>query len=219
MLVAKIFNQLNNSIWIWKPASKHLHFVPLLHWTHLYIVAMFSLWCSSQVTTKFLYGAHRRGRTETSLVIESSDWGWLQLPGANGQGLGLLLMWRSQISQVTCHGVCSSSHCLLVHGGAGVWDDTFECLRNPPCRGNLPVQKAWQMKKGRRAHRAFCSQVPCWSMQQTIADVDAAIWLCNHLCGSEQSYTGWHIADIMKQSNQSILVKPLHANTNTLNGN
>lgn len=122
-----------------------------------------------QVTTK-----PRRGRTEMSLVTEPPGRGRQQLPGENGQGLRVLLRpaGRGQTSQVPRHGVHSSRHCLLVHGGAGVGDETLECLRNPSFRGNMPVQKAWP-KKGQRAHRDFPSRVP-WSMMQTVADMDGA---------------------------------------------
>lgn len=61
MLVAGIFNQLSNSMLIWKSASKHHHHVLLLHWTHLYVVAVFPLWCSSQVITKLpAWGTQKR---------------------------------------------------------------------------------------------------------------------------------------------------------------
>lgn len=171
-----------------------------------------------QVTTEPWCGAHRRGRTELSLVTKPHPWqglaaaAWRKWPRIRSSHA----CWKEPDLPGPHHGVHSSRHWLLMHGGAGVWDDTLECLRNPPFR-NTPVQRAWQMK-GRWAHGAFPSQVP-WSMMQAVADMDGATWLYNHLCGSEQSYIGWHAADIVKQPDQSILVKLLHANTNTLNGN
>lgn len=184
----------------------------------LKVVAVFYLWRSRPGDNQALVWSTQKRQDWDVPGHRAPGRGWQQLPGENGQGWGVLLTraGRSQTSQVSHHGVRSSRHCQLVHGGAGVWDD-LECLRNPPFRGNTPVQRARQMK-GRRAHRAFPSHVP-WSVMHTVAGMDGATGLYNHSCGSEQSSTGWHAADIMKQPDQSILVKLLHANTDTLNGN
>lgn len=172
-LVAEIFNQLNNPILIWKTAFKHYRHVLLLYWTVLYIVAMFGLWCWRPGDNQALEWSPQKRQDRD--VTEPPGRGWQQLPGDKGQGLGVLLLraGRSQTSRVPCHGVQSSRHYLLVHGGAGVWDDTPEHLRNPLFRGNMPVQRAWQVK-GRRGHRAFHSWVP-WSMMQIVGDTSVAL--------------------------------------------
>lgn len=60
-----------------------------------------------QVTTKPLCGVHRRGRTEMPLVTKPPGRGCQELPGENGQGLGVLLMpaGRTQTSQIPRHRV------------------------------------------------------------------------------------------------------------------
>lgn len=63
--------------------------------------------------------------------------------------------------------------------GAACWcllglvlEMVLECLRSPPRRGNVPVQRAWQVK-GRRWPLGLPEQLP-WSMMQTVAGRNGA---------------------------------------------
>lgn len=181
MLVAEIFNQLNNPVLVWKSAFKHHHCVLLLHPTDLSIVALSDLWHSRLVTTKALCGAHRRGRTKTSLVPDP--------PAGAGS---------SSLEKTT-----------------GDWE-----LSGPRL---LPPEEPWLCKghgRWRGGEPTGLSPARClgpWC-KLGLQNRDGATWLCTHVCGSERSCTG-HAADTMKQSDHPVLVKLLHANNNTVNGN
>lgn len=98
ILVAEIFNQLNNPALVWKSASKHHHYVLLLHLTHLYIVAMSDLWHSGLVTS---WSPQKRQDKDIP------GRGWQQLPGGKSHGLGALLI-RGGRKQSPRSGVPSS---------------------------------------------------------------------------------------------------------------
>lgn len=105
ILVAEIFNQLNNPVLVWKSAFKHHHCVLLLHPTDLYIVAMSDLWYSRLVTPKALCGAHRRGRTKTSLVTgPPAGAGSSCLEKMPGTGSSPRTGWKEPESQVLAMG-------------------------------------------------------------------------------------------------------------------
>lgn len=98
---------------------------------------------------------------------------------------------------------------MLAHGGAGVGD-------GPP-GGGSSLQRNRGCARGRADEGMESPQswVPPSQVPQSMVQTGAAKhpWLWKDMCGSEQSCT-----DTMEQSHQPILVKLLHANTNTVNG-
>lgn len=86
------------------------------------VVAVFYLWCSRPGDSQALVWSTQKRQDRDVPGHRAPGRGWQQLPGENGQGWGVLLTraGRSQTSQVSHHGVHSSRHCQLVHGGAGV---------------------------------------------------------------------------------------------------
>lgn len=149
ILAAEIFNQLNNPVSVWKPAStKHHHCVLSLHPTDLYVVATSDLWHSGLVTNQGLVWSPQKRQDK-------------DIPGRGWQQFPLFLEERARDGEL-CWKECPALPCLLAHGGAGVWDDPSRARLLPAEDGGMEMEADGGMESPQGFPQVPQSVVQIW---------------------------------------------------------